>query len=137
MNDRAATAAGAALLLLVVVTHFRYHDLAAWLYTERAEYASRALFYVARGVSGALVFAALMLLAPPAILLRIACAVGMFAEGATAFCRASYPLDQPIPAGANAGGLCDAATREPVTAMLAGGVAVSLLWLGRQKKGAR
>jgi uncharacterized protein (TIGR03382 family) len=137
MNDRTATAAGAALLLLVLVVHFRYHDLAAWLYPERAEYASRALFYVLRGVSGALVFAALMLLAPPAILLRIACAVGMFAEGATAFCRASYPLDHPIPAGANAGGLCDAATREPVTAMLAGGVAVSLLWLGRKQKGAQ
>jgi hypothetical protein len=136
MTERAATAAGAALLLMVVVVHFRYHDIAAWLYPQRAEYASRALFYVARGVSGAAVFAVLMMLAPPALLLRVACCVGMFAEGATALCRVSYPLDQPVPAGAAAGGLCDAATREPITAMLAGGVAVSLLFLGRQR-GAR
>ena len=66
MTERAATAAGAALLLMVVVVHFRYHDIAAWLYPQRAEYASRALFYVARGVSGAAVFAVLMMLAPPA-----------------------------------------------------------------------
>jgi hypothetical protein len=137
MTDRHATAAGAALLLLMFVVHFRYYEIAAWLYPERAEYASRALFYVLRGVSGAIVFCALMLLAPPAILLRIACSVGIFAEAATALCRVSNPLDQPLPPGANAGGLCDVATREPVTAMLAGGVAVSLLWLGRKQKGAR
>lgn len=132
--NRAAGTVGAALLLLLVLVHFRYAALAEWLHPHRAEYTARSLFYVLRGLSGAAVFAALLLLAPPALLLRLACCVGMLAEGSTALCRVAYPLDQPLPAGANAGGLCDAATREPITAIFAGCLAVALLYLGRKNK---
>ena len=131
--QRHATAAGAALLLLVVVVHFRYAALAEWLHPLQADYAARALFYVLRGVEGAVVFAVLLLLAPPSLLLRMACVVGMLAEGGTALCRAAWPLNQPLPPGANAGGLCDAATREPITALLAGAIACALLLVNNKK----
>lgn len=131
--QRHATAAGAALLLLVVVVHFRYAALAEWLHPQQAEYAARALFYVLRGVEGAAVFAALLILAPPSLLLRLACVVGMLANCGTALCRVAWPLNQPLPPGANAGGLCDGATREPITALLAGAIAGALLMLNNKK----
>lgn len=128
MMQRAANAAGALLLLLVVLVHFRIGSVAEWLHPGQGDYVARSLFYVLRGVLGAAVFAALLLLAPRAWLLTLACTVGMLAEGATALCRVAWPLTAPVPRGANAGGLCDEATREPITAMLAGVVLVALLW---------
>lgn len=133
MMQRTANAAGALLLLAVVVVHFRIGSAAEWLHPGQA-YVERSLFYVLRGVLGAAVFAALLLLAPRAWLLTLACTVGMLAEGATALCRVAWPLTAPVPRGANAGGLCDEATREPITALLAGAVLAALIL--NNKKGA-
>lgn len=130
---RVASGVGVALLLLVVLVHFRYQSLADWLHPGRAEYAGRALFYVLRGMEGAAAFAALLVLAPPSRVLSLACIVGLLAELSTALCRLSWPLTEPVPAGAGAGGLCDAATRAPITAALAGFIFGALLFLNNKK----
>lgn len=78
-----------ALLLIVVGCHFTYDHVAAG-YADPAA-ASKALFYIFRGIEGVALFAVIALLARHRWVF-VVCVFGMFEEGQTAICRAARPI---------------------------------------------
>lgn len=104
------------LLLMVVLTHYGYAPLASF-YAHPDE-AGRALFYILRGLEGALLFCVVWALAPREPLwfrygVSLACAWGAIEEAQTAICRvalgiASAPHTEPYQ------GLCDLVTGWPI-----------------------
>lgn len=120
---RRSTALGVALLGLLVIAHFAYGHLAHWLHPG-SERAVRALHSVLTGASEAGAYLGLLLLSRGSPMLALAGTFGALCGLAKGLCRISAaPLNQPVPEGANAGGLCDVATGLPLT----GGVALALL----------
>lgn len=106
------------LLVLVVATHYG-PDLLASYYPDPGA-ASRAWFYVARGVEGAALFMAVWWLSCRAAAgqavrcgIALACAWGALEEAQTAACRLAIGIDRRADPGLFAG-LCDFATGHPV-----------------------
>jgi hypothetical protein len=110
------------LLVLVVACHFG-GDLIAAGY-DQPQAASKALFYILRGIEGTALFAVIASLARHRWV-TAACLFGMFEESQTAICRAARPIAER-PAVELFQGLCG----EPwygVGLFVAALIAVSLL----------
>lgn len=103
-------ALGAALLLLVVAVHYGYDPLATWLYTHDPQQASKAIFYVFRGIEGAAAWLALLAFAGErrTWLLTLACCIGAVESAQTAICRLAFPIAGSPPLVPAGGGLCSA-----------------------------
>lgn len=104
------------LLALVVMTHYAPAILGS-LYAD-AGAATRAWFYVLRGIEGAALFGLVWALAPrkPAHVrygIALACAWGMLEESQTAVCRLAVGIERRVTVPIF-GGLCDVATGWPV-----------------------
>lgn len=95
---------GAALLIVVAVTHFGTELIARQFGADRA-----ALFYVARGVEGVFLFGLLLRHSP---LVAAVAAWGMIEEGMTSVCGALYIAKPAEPEPLQ--GLCDARLGMPV-----------------------
>lgn len=119
----------AALLLLAIgVTHFGY-ELIAKLYQDPG--ASKAWFYILRGMEGAFLYAVVMVLANSRAVAAV-CSLGMIEEGLTAACRLSKPIGE-VPAHIPFQGLCGEGWYTSGLIALAV-VATGLLYeLGREK----
>lgn len=107
------------LLVLVLGTHYA-PELLADLYGDPAK-AARALFYVARGIEGSVLFATVWALAPRKprgafVGITLACCWGALEEAQTAVCRLSIGIANTATAG-RFSGLCDAATGLPIYAL--------------------
>lgn len=104
------------LLVIVVLTHYG-GDLLATMYLDQAA-ASRAWFYVLRGLEGGLLFLIVWSLTPVQPLAvrygaSLACAWGALEEFQTAACRLAIGIDQTAESGLFRG-LCDVVTGWPV-----------------------
>ena len=107
------------LLVLVLGTHYA-PDVLADFYSDPPR-AVRALFYVARGIEGAALFAIVWALAPRKPLgayigVTLACCWGVIEEAQTAACRLSIGIENTASAS-RFSGLCDAATGLPIYAL--------------------
>lgn len=80
----------ALLLLLVAIVHYSY-DILAMGYADQAQ-AARNIFYVLRGVGGAVLFCIVGLLSRR-VLVWMACALGAFEETQTAACGLAVGID--------------------------------------------
>lgn len=78
------------LLLLVVGCHYTDSHLAK-LY-EHPEAASKAIFYILRGIEGSLLFVVIASIVRSRFVLLV-CLFGVFEESQTAICRAAKPID--------------------------------------------
>lgn len=104
------------LLVLVLSTHYA-PELLADLYSDPAR-AARALFYVARGIEGSVLFAAVWVLAPRKprgafVGVTLACCWGALEEAQTAVCRLSAGIANSVTVERYSG-LCDAVTGLPI-----------------------
>jgi len=107
MTDKRNASLFALLLVAVAVTHYGVDPLC----TIFPALSAKALFYVFRGVEGAIIFAVIGCLRP--ILLPV-CIWGAVEEGETAVCRLVVgPLTAPPPATPWAG-LCSDASQWPL-----------------------
>jgi hypothetical protein len=98
----------AAMLLLVFMTHY-VPDIMA-LRFDKPESATKALFYIARGLEGAVLYALLALLARLGLgrggwIIAAPCLWGAFEEALTAGCRLSKPI-AGVPGHRMFSGLC-------------------------------
>lgn len=128
------------LLVLVVVTHYGY-DLLASFYPDPGA-ASRAWFYVLRGIEGGLLYLVVWSLAPlrPAAVrigVAVACAWGALEELQTAACRLAVGIDRTAEPGLFRG-LCDVVTGWPVYMLtITAALLVSVLRFRRGKNNGR
>jgi hypothetical protein len=83
----------ALLLILIAATHDGYEPLAQFY--EDPDRAARALFYIFRGMEGAILFMLVGLLARQR-LVWLVCAWGFYEEGSTAVCRLSAGVVKPV-----------------------------------------
>ncbi len=90
------------LLALVFSVHFGCD----WIGSRYAshEAATKAWFYILRGIEGVALFAAIACLQRSRAVIAV-CALGMFEEGMTAACRASLPIAE-VPGVSSFSGLC-------------------------------
>ena len=90
------------LLVLIFCTHFGCD----WIGSHYAspESATKAWFYILRGIEGTALFAVVACLQRSRSVISV-CALGMFEEGMTAACRASLPISQ-VPGVSAFSGLC-------------------------------
>jgi hypothetical protein len=117
----------ATLLLAVVVTHYGIDPLCALV--PSLAHASKALFYIFRGVEGVVLFSTIAYLRP---VLSWVCAFGAIEEGETAVCRLmAGPLDRP-PVATAWSGLCGAASGFPL--YMLGIVAAAILVTRKTKR---
>lgn len=119
-------AAGAALLLLVAVVHFGYEPLAHWIYPDAHTQAAKAIFYVLRGLEGAVLWTVVFFKCERSLLVGIACAWGMAESAQTAVCRLALPIGGGAPVAPSFGGLCDFVSGLPVVGLTAVVVLVAL-----------
>ena len=91
-----------ALLALLVCCHFGGDHLAKGYADPVA--ASKALFYILRGIEGVALFAVISILARNRWVFSVCC-FGMLEEGETAICRAAKPIAER-PAVELSHGLC-------------------------------
>ena len=92
----------ALLLLAVAVTHYAYAPLSTIYPDPKA--AAKALFYILRGLEGALLFAVVAALHPTRLVVLV-CGWGAVEELQTSACRAALPIGKVEPASLFAG-LC-------------------------------
>ena len=96
----------ALLLLLVIGCHYGY-GLIASTYADPIA-AGKALFYIARGVEGTVLFAIVAAGARHPAVFAV-CLLGMYEESQTAICRAALPIASR-PAAMPFDGLCGASS---------------------------
>lgn len=116
---RSSNALAVALLFVVAVVHYGYEPIASLLYPDQAERAARAVFYVARGFEGAVLYGLLWACAPRRLPVMAACLWGAVESAQTALCRIALGLGGPTPAPGPYGGLCDLATDWPISGLTA------------------
>lgn len=111
-------------------------DVVAWFAYSNSLRASKALFYVAGGLVGVLLYGTIWHLLPPQpkVLhdsIAMVCAWGMLEEGMVAGCRVAQGIERQ-PVSQLWRGLCDASTGLPVsTITLVIPVLIVLWWLGK------
>lgn len=119
---------GSLLLVLIVTTHYAPALLGS-LYADPPA-ATRAWFYVLRGIEGCVLFAAVWAREPyyPAHIrygVALACTWGMFEEAETAVCRLAVGIERKAEVPLFAG-LCDAVTGYPIYMLTLVGLMVVL-----------
>lgn len=114
-----SSAVGAALLLLVAITHYGYDPLASYFFPEEQQRAARAIFYVLRGVEATALYGLLWSFAPRRLPIVAACVWGAVESAQTAVCRLAFGLGGPAPAPGPYAGLCDVAAGYPVGLVMA------------------
>jgi hypothetical protein len=116
MREARAFGLPSLLLSVVIVSHYGY-DLIASFYPDAQQLAAaRAWAYVLRGFETAILYTAVLALAPPAArsAFAVACGWGFFESAQVIACRMQYPMDRaPLPTGLYSG-LCDKVTGLPV-----------------------
>lgn len=90
------------LLVLVGAVHFGT-DWLSLLFAQQ-ETARKALFYIARGIEGVALFAAVAMVTKHRAVIAVCC-LGVFEEGMTSACRVSKPISQ-LPGVELFSGLC-------------------------------
>lgn len=113
----------ALLLLVVAFTHYGIDPLCDMI--PQLAHASRAIFYVMRGLEGAVLFAVICKLRPA---LWPVCLWGFFEESETAVCRMSAGLSSS-PSAEAWSGLCGLQTGLPL--YMLGIVVLAILATGR------
>lgn len=119
--------AAAWLLLLVAAVHVGYEPLAAWAYPHGGAAAAKALFYILRGVEGAVLWLVVLAWAPerpPALV--VACVWGAVESAQAAACRLALPVGGAAPVAPAWGGVCDLAAGVPVAGVTALAVLAAL-----------
>lgn len=94
---------GAAIILLVALTHYGYPFLA--MMYAKPDAAARAWFYALRGMEGAVLFSFVALMFRHVYAIAAASWWGFAEEAQTSLCRLAHPMDQPVQAPL-VGGLC-------------------------------
>lgn len=125
------------LLVLVAFTHYA-PDLLASFYSD-PQRAARALFYVARGIEGTVLWCVLWWVLTPYRIrstagswgVAVACYWGAFEEAQTAICRLAVGIER-APSPTLYAGMCDVLTDQPVYMLTLSVVCVSLMMLLRQ-----
>lgn len=114
-SDDTRPALGAALLLVVAVTHLGYGPLSA-AYADPAA-AARGIFYAARGLESAVLYALVWQALPGrGLAVSIACAWGFAESAQVGLCRAAVGFHR-VPLPDAGGGLCGHVLGIPVAGM--------------------
>jgi hypothetical protein len=102
------------LLVLVVTTHYAYAPLSEFYGNPQA--ASKAIFYILRGVEGFILYAVVWSLSRGGIAVALACGWGMLESAQTSICRMAIGIERTATASPYSG-LCDVVTGLPVYAL--------------------
>lgn len=129
---RSPSDAGPALLVVVAGVHFGY-DWIAQAYPDPAA-AARAIYYIARGMEGAILYAVIWRFAPRSLCLGVACLWGCAENAQTAICRAAIGIGGLPPSVDAFRGLCDLAAGLNGYVVTSIGVLVALaIWQEAQR----
>lgn len=99
------------MFIAILTTHYGYPLVASFYQDETA--ASKAWFYVLRGIEGSLLFLVVMALAHRRLSIIVLCAWGFVEEAQTAVCRLVLPMGS-APKPKPFTGLCDSTMHLPV-----------------------